>query len=162
MLLTLRTTSVDQTRAVAEALAPIVTDGDLLLLTGDLGTGKTAFVQGLARGLLVADRVTSPTFTIMQHHEGRLALHHVDAYRLESPAQVFELALSEVLDEGGVMVVEWGELVLTALEGDHLDVVLRRGAGDDDRHLEVRPVGGSWLRRNPQLGSVLAPWTVEA
>lgn len=158
-MFTLRTTSVDETRSLAAALAPALRDGDLVLLTGDLGAGKTAFVQGLARGLQVADRVTSPTFTIMQHHEGRLALHHVDAYRLDSVLEVFELALPEVLDDGGVMAVEWGERVRGEVDREYLELTLAFGTGDDDRDIEVRLVGTSWVERNPLIRRSLEPWT---
>lgn len=139
-------------------MAPIVRDGDLLLMTGDLGAGKTAFVQGLARGLLVADRVTSPTFTIMAHYEGRLPLHHVDAYRLTSPAEVFELALPETLDDGGVMVVEWGEIVAAEIPRDRLELTLTFGDGPDDRTIEMHAVGRSWLERQPDLVTGLSEW----
>lgn len=158
--MTLRSASVDQTRALGAELASLVRDGDLLLLSGDLGAGKTAFVQGLARGLLVADRVTSPTFTIMAHYEGRLALHHVDAYRLGSPAEVFELALPETLDDGGIMVVEWGEIVAAQIPRDRLELTLTFGDGPDDRVIDVHAVGGSWLERQPALATCLAEWGV--
>lgn len=161
-MFTLRTSSVDETRALAAALAPALRDGDLVLLSGDLGAGKTAFVQGLGHGLLVADRVTSPTFTIMQHYEGRLPLHHVDAYRLDSEAEVFELALPEVLDDGGVMVVEWGERVRGEVDREYLELTLSFGDGDDDRDIEARLVGPSWVERNPAIRRALEPWTAVA
>lgn len=158
----LRTSSVDQTRALAAALAPALRDGDLVLLTGDLGAGKTAFVQGLGRGLLVADRVTSPTFAIMAHYEGRLTLHHVDAYRLDRAGEVFDLALPEVLDDGGVMVVEWGERVRREVDREYLELTMSFGASDDERHIEVRAVGASWAERNLAMQQVLSPWSGEA
>lgn len=160
-MFTLRTSSVGQTRSLAVALAPVLRDGDLVLLTGDLGAGKTAFVQGLGRGLLVADRITSPTFTIMQHYEGRLPVHHVDAYRLDSPDEVFELALPEVLDEGGVMIVEWGERVRGGVDREYLELAFTFGDHDDERDIEVQLVGRAWVERNPTIRTVLSPWTRE-
>ncbi|MEM9037408.1 MAG: tRNA (adenosine(37)-N6)-threonylcarbamoyltransferase complex ATPase subunit type 1 TsaE [Actinomycetota bacterium] len=161
-MFSLRTSSVDETRSLAAALAPVLRDGDLVLLSGDLGAGKTAFVQGLGRGLLVADRVTSPTFTIMQHYEGRLTLHHVDAYRLESAGEVFELALPEVLDDGGVMVVEWGERVRGEVDREYLELTLTFGTDDDERRIEVSVTGPSWVERNPRIQQALSHWTAGA
>src|SRR5918998_2211938 len=96
------TASVDQTRDLGAALAPLARAGDLVLLTGEMGTGKTAFAQGFARGLGVTEAVTSPTFTLVRQHEGRLPLFHLDVYRLDHLNEVFDLGLAELLDSGGV------------------------------------------------------------
>lgn len=109
------------TRALAGALAGLVADGDLLVLTGDLGAGKTCFTQGLGAGLGVEDRITSPTFTLVAEYQGRLRLHHLDVYRLDGPADTTDLDLHE-LAEDGVTVVEWGEQIDTALGTDRLVV----------------------------------------
>ena len=151
-----------QTQLLAGALATVLRNGDVLLLTGDLGTGKTVFVQGLAAGLAVDGRVTSPTFTLVHHHQGRLTLHHVDAYRLSGAIEVAELALPELLDEGGVMVVEWGEIVREELGPERLDVVLRFGEGERDRVIDFNLSGPAWIARNPLVRRALAPWTGDA
>jgi tRNA threonylcarbamoyladenosine biosynthesis protein TsaE len=154
-----RTDAAVQTNLLATALAAVLEEGDVVLLSGELGAGKTVFVQGLAAGLGVEGRVTSPTFTLVQHHQGRLGLLHVDAYRLSGPIEVAELALPELLDEGGVMAVEWGEIVVDELGGDRLEVVLRFGPTDDERLIELRLIGASWIARNPAVRHALAPWT---
>jgi tRNA threonylcarbamoyladenosine biosynthesis protein TsaE len=103
------TASEDQTSAVGERLAALVRAGDVVLLYGDLGAGKTAFVRGLAHGLgATADDVSSPTFTLVQEYRGRLTLHHVDLYRLE-PREVGDLGLDELTSGDGVVAIEWAE-----------------------------------------------------
>ena len=103
-----RTTSAEGTRAVAATLAPLLQPGDVLLLSGDLGAGKTVFTQGLAAALGVTEPVTSPTFTLAQSYQGRMRLHHLDVYRLENLGEVLDLDLPELLDDDAVVCVEWG------------------------------------------------------
>jgi tRNA threonylcarbamoyladenosine biosynthesis protein TsaE len=107
---TLRSSSEDETRAIAAAMAPTLQPGAVLLLSGDLGAGKTAFVRGLAEGLgLEADQVTSPTFALVHEYRGgRLPLIHVDLYRLDA-ADLAEIGLDEDLAAVGVVAVEWPE-----------------------------------------------------
>ena len=154
-----RTSTAVDTQALAESLAAVVRAGDLLVLAGEMGAGKTAFAQGFARGLGIPGRVTSPTFTIVQEHTGgRLALHHLDVYRLEHLREVTDLGLGEMLDEDAVMLVEWGDAVLPALPDQYLEVRITFGDGDDERLLELRPCGGSWPARARLLSEVIGPW----
>ena len=155
-------TAVD-TQALAESIAAIAEAGDLLVLAGEMGAGKTAFAQGFARGLGIPGPVTSPTFTIVQEHTGgRLAMHHLDVYRLEHLREVTDLGLGEMLDEEAVMLVEWGDAVLPALPDQYLEVRITFGAGDDDRVLELRPNGGRWPARRRLLDEVIGPWRARA
>jgi tRNA threonylcarbamoyladenosine biosynthesis protein TsaE len=166
-----RTTSVDETRALAAALAELLRPGDVLLLSGEMGAGKTAFTQGLAAGLGFGGRVTSPTFTIAHTYEGgRLRIHHLDVYRLEHLHEALDAGLAEMVDEGAVVVIEWGDAVLPMLPADHLDVRITFApladadaddAGppsDDERRWELAPVGGRWAARLPSLRTALAAW----
>lgn len=153
------TTSVDQTRDLARALSSLARPGDVVVLAGDLGAGKTAFVQGFGRGLDVADRITSPTFTLVHVYEGRLPVHHLDVYRLGQLSEALDLGLPEMLDEGGVVLIEWGDAILPVLPLDFLDVRITFGAGDDDRQLALRPVGPAWSPRSDAMARVLSPWT---
>src|SRR5262249_36775358 len=105
-MITARTKSVDDTRALAAELAPFARAGDLILLGGGLGTGKTAFAQGFARGLGVTAPVTSPTFVLVRTYEGRLPLVHVDVYRLDHLQEVVDLGVADILDEDGVTLIE--------------------------------------------------------
>ena len=106
----MRTTSADETRAFGEALARELRPGDTLLLSGDLGAGKSELTRGIARGLCVAGPVASPSFTILNVYEdGRIPLYHFDWYRLESADELFEMGMDEYLGGDGVAVVEWPE-----------------------------------------------------
>ncbi len=105
----------DDTEAAGEALARVLRAGDIVLLSGQLGAGKTTFVRGAARGLGVLERVTSPTFTMVRPHhahndQGIATLLHADVYRVQSLAEVLDLALGELVEEAAVALVEWGDL----------------------------------------------------
>jgi tRNA threonylcarbamoyladenosine biosynthesis protein TsaE len=154
------TKSVDDTRALAAEIAALAKPGDLVVLAGDLGTGKTAFAQGFARGLGVDEPVTSPAFILVRTYEGRLPMAHMDVYRLDHMQELVDLGIAELLDDGGVTLVEWGDAVTPALPADFLEVRLEAGAAPDDRLLTVRSVGPSWPPRAERLRLALAPWTV--
>jgi tRNA threonylcarbamoyladenosine biosynthesis protein TsaE len=157
---TVRTGGVDQTRALGAAIASLARPGDLLLLAGDLGAGKTAFAQGFARGLGITERVVSPTFTLARDYHGpSLTLHHLDVYRLDHLQEALDLGLAELIDDdGGVTLIEWGDVVIPALPADFLEIRLAYGFGDDDRLLSMRPVGNRWSARRHALDEVLTPW----
>ncbi len=120
MTLTRATSSVEATQRAGRELASLLRAGDIILLTGPLGAGKTAFTQGLAVGLGVSDRVTSPTFTLVRQHQcttsqGISILHHADVYRTNSLDEIEDLALEELVEVGGVAVIEWGEMAAALL-----------------------------------------------
>ena len=159
MTVTAATTSVDGTRDLGAAVAGLARAGDVVVLAGDLGAGKTAFVQGFGRALGVGERITSPTFTLVHVYEGRLPIHHLDVYRLEQLAEAVDLGLPGMLDDGGVVLIEWGDEILPVLPNDLLEVRLTLGPGDDDRTIALRPVGPRWSARSRALGEAVAPWT---
>ena len=151
------TASAEETKALARALAELVVAGDVLVLAGEMGAGKTAFAQGFGLGLGVREPITSPTFTIVREYPGeRLALHHLDVYRLEHLREAVDLGLGEMLDEEAVMLVEWGDAILPALPAEYLEVRITFGDGDDDRRLELDVVGARWAARKRRLAEVLA------
>ena len=152
------TASEDQTRDLGAAVAPLAETGDVVILTGDLGAGKTRFTQGFARGLGVGEQVTSPTFTLVRMYEGRLRLHHADLYRMESWEEVADLVLGELSDGSAVALVEWGEAALGVIGGDVLEVRIELGERDDDRIITVTPSGPKWSARAQDLEKVLVPW----
>lgn len=157
----LRTESVDATRAMAAALAELAQGGDLVVLAGDLGAGKTAFAQGFGLGLGIDDQITSPTFTLARQYEGRLRLHHLDVYRFDATAEIHDVGLAELLDDDeAVTLIEWGDAILPALPADLLEVRISLGEGDDDRDISLRIVGDRWAARRRALATVLAPWIV--
>jgi len=145
------------TRAIGAALARHLRPGDVVLLSGELGAGKTVLVQGIAVGLGVLEAATSPTFALLHEHKGsKLRLLHADAWRLASPAEAVDLALAEEVDDGrSALVVEWGELAAAALGGDHLRLLIRPGPGEDDRTIQMFLEGPSWESRRDGLRAAL-------
>ena len=120
-----------QTEQLGEALGKLLKAGTVIAYTGDLGAGKTAFTRGLARGLEIPERITSPTFTIVNEYEGgRLPLFHFDMYRLGSSDELFDIGWEDYLDRGGICAVEWSENVWGAMEGAVVVTITRL---DEDR-----------------------------
>ena len=153
------TATVAHTQELARVLSGICGPGDVIVLAGEMGAGKTAFAQGFAVGLGITEQVTSPTFTIVREYDGpRLALHHLDVYRLDQLREVTELGVSEMLDEDAVMLVEWGDAVLPALGDQYLEIRFSFGSGDDDRELLLMPRGNRWAARERMLAEAVAPW----
>ncbi|MGO9198768.1 MAG: tRNA (adenosine(37)-N6)-threonylcarbamoyltransferase complex ATPase subunit type 1 TsaE [Acidimicrobiales bacterium] len=144
---TLTTVSPGETRAAGELFAEALEPGDVVLLVGELGAGKTTFVQGVAAGLGVTDDVTSPTFTLCQVYQGRLTVLHADLWRLERLQEVVDLALDEGLEEGGVLLAEWGEGAVELYGDDALVVSFDLGETESDRVLRLEAHGPRWERR---------------
>lgn len=167
----LRTNAPDETRDVGGAVARLLAAGDVVALSGDLGAGKTAFVQGACRALGVLQPVTSPTFTLLREYEGgRLPVAHVDVYRLDRLQDALDLGFEEVLDRGGVAFVEWGDAIGSILPPEHLQVRLtlpaeepatEEGVLEDvlERSIGIEGRGTSWAERWGRLRSATAPWT---
>ena len=143
---------------MASAISELSRPCDLVVLSGDLGAGKTTFCQGFGRGLGVDEQITSPTFTLVRSYTGRLDLYHLDVYRLDQFEEVADLGLSELLDDDSVTLIEWGDQILPALPQDYLEVRISLGEGDDDRTIELTPVGGRWSARQRALAVAVAPW----
>lgn len=138
------TNSPEETEELGERLGRTLSPGDVVAFTGDLGAGKTAFTRGIARGLGIGDRVTSPTFAIVNEYEGgRLPLFHFDMYRLTSSDELFDIGWEDYLARGGVCAVEWSENVEDALEEDTIRVDIRRGDTDQQRRISIQ--GGPTL-----------------
>jgi tRNA threonylcarbamoyladenosine biosynthesis protein TsaE len=147
--------SAEETRTLASRLARFVRPGDVVLLGGDLGAGKTTFTQGLARGLGIDEPVTSPTFTLVRRYgePGRLGLVHADVYRLDFLQEVIDLGLYELLEDQVVAVIEWGQVAASAIVPDHLDVRIEFGEAETERVLWFEPVG-RWVARAAELHRV--------
>lgn len=124
--------SVTETEAIGEALAKTLHAGDVVAYFGDLGAGKTAFTRGLARGLGCTGRVSSPTFTIVNEHEGVLPLFHFDMYRLSDEEELFDIGWEDYLTRGGVCAVEWSERVADALPEESITVTIERHSEDEN------------------------------
>ena len=156
-----RTKSVEDTRALGGELAPLTRPGDLLLVCGDLGAGKTAFTQGLGRGLGVEEPITSPTFILVRRYESDPPFVHVDVYRLDHLQEVLELGIAELIDGDAVVAIEWGDVVTPVLPSGFLQIKLELGAADDERLIEIRASGPRWSSRMTALKLALARWVVE-
>jgi tRNA threonylcarbamoyladenosine biosynthesis protein TsaE len=155
MRIELETGTVDRTRDVGAALATLLEPRDTVLLTGDLGAGKTTLVQGIGRGLGVEDHVASPTFTLVKEYSGRLDVAHVDVYRLERMQEVVDLGLDELGGPDRVLLVEWGDAVQALLPDDRLRVQLTTEPTGDVRRLVFTARGRSWAARWERLEQLL-------
>lgn len=152
----IKTSSPEETVGVGEKLAPFLKAGDVICLNGDLGAGKTRFVQGLARGLGINGPVTSPTFTLINEYHGRLPLYHMDVYRLDDPLEMEDLGYEEYFYGDGVTVVEWAERVDGLLPAERLDIVINRcPEGEDLREIITVPRGERYRRLVEELITVV-------
>jgi tRNA threonylcarbamoyladenosine biosynthesis protein TsaE len=134
------TRSPAQTEAAGEDLGRRLGPGSVVALTGELGAGKTRFVQGLARGLGVPTRATSPTFVLVNEYRGRLPVHHVDLYRIDSVREAEDLGLEELFASDGVTVVEWADRAEPLLPADAVRVHVD-GVGDEPRRITIERPG---------------------
>ena len=162
MDLAVRTTTAEETRAVGSALAPLLRLHDVILLTGELGAGKTTLVRGVARGLGAQEHVASPTFTLVREYvSGRIPIAHVDVYRLDRLQEVLDLALDELEDGECVLIVEWGDAVEELLPADRLVLEMRTTdptGHDETRAISVHAEGPAWDERADELARALRPW----
>jgi len=122
--LSLISNSTDETQQIGRRLGELTQAGDLLLLVGELGTGKTCLTQGIALGLGIDDYITSPSFVLIREHKGRLPLYHIDLYRLDKAEEILDLGLDDYLSGQGVCVVEWADKALDFFPKEHLLITL--------------------------------------
>ena len=141
----LRSHSPVETRRIGVALGRHAEAGDVLLLCGDLGAGKTCLTQGIARGLGIQGYVRSPTFVLVSIHHGRLPLYHIDIYRLDHVAEVLDLGLDEYMAGDGVSVIEWADKALEVFPRSSLLVTLDF-EGEKERLIRLEPLGERYER----------------
>ncbi|HIG25638.1 MAG TPA: tRNA (adenosine(37)-N6)-threonylcarbamoyltransferase complex ATPase subunit type 1 TsaE [Acidimicrobiia bacterium] len=153
-MLRVNTSRVEETQALAAGLAGLAQAGDMIVLCGDLGAGKTAFTQGFGRAMGVTQPITSPTFTLANQYAGDLIINHLDVYRLAHIDEVRDLALPEIVDDQSVTLIEWGDAIAGALPGGYLEVHLSLGQGLDDRQVTFRLVGNEWQERAEALANL--------
>jgi tRNA threonylcarbamoyladenosine biosynthesis protein TsaE len=176
----LRTSGPSETRALAGIIARALRPGDVVALTGELGAGKTCFVQGAAGALGVTERVTSPSFVLRREYLGRIPVIHLDIYRMETLAEIVDLGFEEIFDSDYVTFIEWGDAMSPLLPDDYLEVELRylespraaasetvedapnAVAGGEARRLVVRAHGGQWRERLAALEGALQSWDEQA
>ena len=157
--------STDDTRGIAQAIAMLVRASDMIVLIGEMGSGKTTFSQHFAHALGVTEPVTSPTFNLLHNYAGgRLQLHHADLYRLERTGELDDLGLTELQEAGGVMLVEWGDVVGDALgTGLIVKLCVPDNADTQDsvtvRQIEIDWRGMQWETRWDKLRGSLSNWS---
>jgi tRNA threonylcarbamoyladenosine biosynthesis protein TsaE len=157
-VLELRVPTNDDMRSLGAAVASVLVPGDVVALTGDLGAGKTTFVQGAARGLGVDDDVASPTFTLVREYRGRWPVYHLDVYRLDRIQEVIDLGYEELLDPDGVAFVEWGDAIEGLLPPSYLEIELWTRPEDDGRIALITGTGATWTDRWERLEAAAEPW----
>jgi tRNA threonylcarbamoyladenosine biosynthesis protein TsaE len=170
--LLLATRGAHDTRRLAATVAGALRVGDVVSLTGELGAGKTCFVQGAAAALGVTERVTSPTFLLRREYQGRVPVVHLDVYRLDTLQEAAELGLDDI--RRSVTFIEWGDAMQPLLPADHLEIEFRAlvdtaadGAdpdadtGDEPRSVLLRPRGADWKRRIVALAVDCGPWRAD-
>jgi tRNA threonylcarbamoyladenosine biosynthesis protein TsaE len=136
--------SPEETQRFGEDLGRLAQPGDLFLLVGSLGTGKTCLTQGIAWGLGIEGYATSPSFVVINQYRGRLPLYHIDLYRLDRIEEVIELGLDDYLYGEGVSVVEWAEKALAVLPKEHL-LIEMSFISDTSRNLDLKPSGHRYV-----------------
>jgi tRNA threonylcarbamoyladenosine biosynthesis protein TsaE len=129
--------SPEETEDAGERLGRSLAPGAVVALTGELGAGKTCFIQGLVRGLGVTGRATSPTFVLINQYRGRVPVHHVDAYRTDSLTELMDLGLLELMGGAGVTLIEWADKLRSLLPPETIHVHIE-GVGDEPRAITIR------------------------
>lgn len=155
-MLTCRAVSPDDTRRLGEELGKLLGPGDVVGLVGDLGAGKTVLAQGIASGLGARGQVTSPTFTIIHEHPGRVPLYHIDVYRLEGLSDAEAIGFEEYLYGRGVAAVEWADKIPGLMPEERLDVEIR-GPGEGAREISLVPHGARFERVVEELKALAYP-----
>lgn len=154
------THSADETFELGRRMGETLRPGDVILLRGDLGAGKSVFARGLARGVGIDCPMPSPTFTLMQPYEGRIPFYHFDLYRLNDPEEFYEAGLDEYVFGEGAAVVEWPECAELAPE-HCFEVEICRGESDDERRIAIVPEG-DLTARSAELAGAGEKWRVDA
>lgn len=160
MEIRLTTGSADETRKLGEALAAVLEVNDVVSLTGEPGAGKTTLVQGVGAGLGSHSRVVSPTFTLVREYEGgSLHVFHLDVYRLNKIQDVLDLGVEDMLEGGGVTLIEWGDVIEGILGDNLLEVELTLpDLTSEERQVRLTPMGQSWLGRAEALSDATKRW----
>jgi tRNA threonylcarbamoyladenosine biosynthesis protein TsaE len=156
MKLSATTHTAHETHALARRVGALLRAGDVVVLDGELGTGKTVFAKGIAVALGISEPVVSPTFTVVREYDAPTPLVHVDVYRLDRLQELHDLGFDDLVGSDAVTVVEWGDRVSALLPADRLDVRLELGSDDDERSVSLEAAGVSWTGRRDSLVAAVA------
>ena len=152
-LLELTSHSLDDTLKLGARIGELASGGDILLLTGNLGAGKTCLTQGIARGLGITEHTQSPSYVLVRQLQGRLPLYHIDLYRLDNIEEIADLGLGDYLYGNGVCVIEWAEKGLSLLPREHLMIEIAY-LGDTERRLLFHPGSQHYQEMINKLGPI--------
>lgn len=151
--------SAEATHKIGEKLGKLLSKGNILCLSGDLGAGKTALTQGIAKGMGVNEYVTSPTYTIINEYQGRIPLYHFDVYRLNDVEEMYELGYEEYFFGDGAVVVEWADIVRDIVPEERLWITILHAKDENSREIILEPTGETYeeivkgLEQNENTGS---------
>ncbi|MEY2780244.1 MAG: hypothetical protein RL623_1424 [Actinomycetota bacterium] len=159
-MITLTASNPSDTASIAAVLAEMAKPGDMFVLIGEMGAGKTFFAQQFGAALGITEPITSPTFNLLHNYQGgRMPMHHADLYRLERTGELADLGIAELVEAGGVALVEWGDVVGDDI-GDGLTITIEHVDGSDDvRHISIGWRGKQWETRWDKLRSALSRWS---
>lgn len=135
---------VEETTELGFSIGKLLNSGDIVCLTGDLGTGKTHITKGIAKGLGIDDHITSPTFTIVNEYDsGRLKLYHFDVYRVSDPDEIYAIGFDDYIFSNGVSIIEWANYIEEILPSDYLHILIEKDLsnGEDYRKITITPYG---------------------
>jgi tRNA threonylcarbamoyladenosine biosynthesis protein TsaE len=148
LMINIETHSFEETVEFGERLGTVLNSGDIISLSGDLGTGKTAFTNGIAKALGIVSYITSPTFTIVNEYEGRLPLYHFDVYRICDPDDMFDIGFEEYINGEGITIIEWGEQIKEILPKEIINVNIKKNLnkGFDVREIDIDFIGEKYSK----------------
>jgi len=142
----------DETIALGEKLGRLLRSGDIILLYGELGSGKTVFTKGIAKGLEINEPITSPTFTLVNEHRGRISLYHFDLYRLDDYTALYDIGYEEYFYDEGVCAIEWPERLGPLLPKERLEVIIQKGEKEDERVILFKDFGRRYEELLKEMG----------
>lgn len=142
----------DETIALGEKLGRLLRSGDIILLYGELGSGKTVFTKGIAKGLEINEPITSPTFTLVNEHRGKIFLYHFDLYRLDDYTALYDIGYEEYFYDEGVCAIEWPERLGPLLPKERLEVIIQKGEKEDERVILFKDFGRRYEELLKEMG----------
>ncbi|URZ03787.1 tRNA (adenosine(37)-N6)-threonylcarbamoyltransferase complex ATPase subunit type 1 TsaE [Clostridium felsineum] len=129
--------SVDKTFSIGEQLGALAMPGDIICLNGDLGSGKTHFTKGIAKGLNIEEYITSPTFNIVNEYTGRLKLYHFDVYRVNDPDEIYAIGFDEYIFSDAVSVIEWSDYISSIIPPEHIEVTINKLLNQGENYRKI-------------------------
>lgn len=152
-MLNIETQSFEETVEFGKKLGTVLNSGDIISLSGDLGTGKTALTNGIAKSLGISSYITSPTFTLVNEYEGRLPLYHFDVYRIADPDEMFDIGFEEYINGEGITIIEWGEQIKDILPKEIIRIDIKKNLtkGLDVREISIDFIGEKYSQYQEKL-----------